>query len=376
MECVSERAKTAEHKQRREVIAVSSQNIVEKIANGERISDEDALFLYSDADLESLKTWASIGRARFHDPLKATYLVMRIINYTNVCVAYCDYCAFFRLPKSPEAYLLSDEKIFAKIGELLELGGDLVGFNGGFNPQLKIDYYADLFSRIRARYGNRVEFYALTVAELMYVAKNSKLSYFEAARLLKEHGVGWITGGGSEILTNDFRKRHSPLKYTADEFMLAHREILRAGLKSTATMVIGFDESLEERVEHLRRVRDMQDEAHESNSEGLFSFLSWTYKPYGTPLGGVEIGQEDYLRHLAVSRIYLDNIRHIRTSVLTQNENALVGLNFGADDFDIPIEDEVTQMAGATINRNVEEILARCRDAGFEPVRRKPFAVA
>lgn len=336
-----------------------------KIASGARIDDAELLYLYRDASLDDLSRWATQVRARFHDPGQATYLIMRIINYTNVCVALCDYCAFYRLPQSPEGYVLDFASICAKIDELIELKGDFVGFNGGFNPKLKIEWYEDLYARVRQRYGDSIEFYALTVAELMYVAKLSRISYHEACRRLNDAGVRWITGGGSEILTNAFRERHSPQKYSADEYIEAQRAVIESGLKTTATMVIGFDESLEERIEHLRRVRELQDDTN-----GIFSLLSWTYKPENTELGGGETSAADYWRHLACARIYLDNVRHIRTSVLTQNENALRGLHFGADDFDIPLEDEVTQMAGATIERDVSAILACCREEGFEPVYR------
>ncbi len=345
--------------------------IAEKVKSGTRITDEEAHFLYTNASMEDLKEWSTAVRARFHHPQKATYLIMRIINYTNVCVAKCDYCSFYRLPKSPDGYVLSMDSIFEKIDEILALGGDFVGFNGGFNPKLKLDWYMNTFSKIRERYGDTIEFYAMTVAEMMYVAKLCRISYREACLALKSAGVQWITGGGAEILTNEFRLRHSPQKYTADDFMEAQEAILNAGLTSTATMVIGFDETLEERIEHLRRVRDLQDKT----DGGLFSFLSWTYKPWNNELGGEELGGDDYLRHLAVSRLYLDNVRHIRASVLTQNDNALRGLHYGADDFDIPLEDEVTEMAGAVINRNIEDILALARKEGFEPVFR-PVAPA
>ena len=338
------------------------QAIQQKIQNSERITDADALFLYQKADLGDLRQMATLAKSRFHDTQVATYLIMRIINYTNICVALCDYCSFYRLPNSPEGYVLTSQDIFTKIDEILALGGDFVGFNGGHNPKLSLEWYAKLFQSIRQKYGAQVEFYGMTVAELMYIAKHCKVDYFAAATFLKEAGVRWITGGGAEILTNDFRKRHSPLKYTADDYMFAQKEILRAGVRSTATMVIGFDESLEERIEHLHRVRQLQDETQ----GGLFSFLSWTYKPYGNELGGQEVAHEEYLRHLAVSRIYLDNIKHIRTSVLTQNQNALRGLHYGADDFDVPIEDEVTQKAGATINQDIETVLQQARDEGFE----------
>ncbi len=341
-------------------------SIENKVNNGMRLNGDDARFLYEDASLEDLSRWATQARARFHDPKTASYLVMRIINYTNVCVALCDYCAFYRLPKSPEGYVLSFESMCEKIDELLELGGDLVGFNGGFNPKLNIDWYVDLYGRIRRKYGDRIEFYALTIAELMYIAKISRISCEEASSRLKAAGVRWITGGGSEILTNGFRERHSPIKGTADAYIDAQRAVIRSGLNTTATMVIGFDESIDERVEHLQRVRDLQDETN-----GIFSLLSWTYKPENTELGGVELNHVDYWRHLACARLFLDNIKHIRTSVLTQNEHALRGLHFGANDFDVPLEDEVTQMAGATINPNIDAVLDACRAEGFAPQYRQ-----
>ena len=198
-------------------------------------------------------------RARCHEPDRATYMVMRIINYTNVCVAQCDYCAFYVLPNQAGGYVLSRDEVFAKIDELLEVGGDLVGFNGGFNPQLPLDYYCDLFAAVRERYGDRVEFYALTIAEFVYLADRAGLSYAEAAARLRDAGVHWITGGGSEILTEDFRKRHAKFKYTVRDYFDAQRAIVEAGLKTTATMVIGFDETLDERLEHLQRTRDFQD---------------------------------------------------------------------------------------------------------------------
>lgn len=333
-----------------------------KVARGERISTDEARWLWLHARDEDLRDHASQVRARFHVPDKCTYMVMRIINYTNVCVAQCDYCAFYRLPGHPEGYVLSQEAVFAKLDELLSLGGDLAAFNGGFNPHLPLDYYCDLFFAIRERYGDRLEFYALTIAEFMYLADHAKLDYAAAAERFKQAGVRWITGGGSEILTEGFRSRHSKFKYTVAEYFEAQRAIVAAGLKTTATMVIGFDETLDERLEHLERTRRFQDE-----TGGLASFLCWTYKPYFTQIGGIEIGTTEYLRHLALSRIYLDNIPRIRTSVLTQNERALEGLQYGADDFDLPMEDEVTQKAGATISLEFEKILDVARRLGFTP---------
>jgi cyclic dehypoxanthinyl futalosine synthase len=346
-------------------LTVALPDIRRKIELHERISSDDALWLWhnaSDADMRSL---ASQVRARFHPAHAATYMVMRIINYTNVCVAQCDYCAFYKLPGQEGGYVLSHDQVFAKLDELLALGGDLAGFNGGFNPHLPLDYYCDLFHAIRQRYGDTLEFYALTIAEFMYLADHAKLDYPAAAERFKAAGVRWITGGGSEILTEDFRRRHSKFKYTVAQYFQAQRAIVDAGLRTTATMVIGFDETIPERIEHLERTRQFQDQTN-----GLASFLCWTYKPYFTQMGGIEISTSEYLRHLALSRIYLDNVPRIRTSVLTQNERALEGLLYGADDFDLPIEDEVTQKAGATISLNFERALDVARSLGFDPTYR------
>jgi cyclic dehypoxanthinyl futalosine synthase len=343
----------------------STSEVADKISQGQRITREDALWLWHNASNAELQALASQVRGRFHAPGSCTYMVMRIINYTNVCVAQCDYCAFYKLPGQDGGYVLSHEQVFAKLDELLALGGDLAGFNGGFNPHLALDYYCDLFRAIRERYGDRLEFYALTIAEFMYLADHAHLSYAEAAERFKSAGVRWITGGGSEILTEDFRRRHSKFKYTVADYFAAQKALVESGLRTSATMVVGFDETIEERIEHLDRTRQFQDE-----TGGLASFLCWTYKPYFTQLGGIEITTSEYLRHLALSRIYLDNIPRIRTSVLTQNERALEGLLYGADDFDLPLEDEVTQLAGATIDLQFDKLLQVARDLGFEPAYR------
>lgn len=331
------------------------------------IDRTQAAWLFENASDEELQRLATRARDAWHPPGKATWLIMAIVNYTNVCVAKCDYCAFYRLPGAAGGYLLSQEQVFDKIDALLEQGGTMVGFNGGFHPKLRITDYADLFEACHTRYP-QVTFYDMTVAEFMFACKVSATPYAEGARLLKASGCQWVTGGGAEILDDGFRLRHSPAKYKVEDYYRAQTAIVEAGLGSTATMVIGFDETLDERLNHLERLRRFQDEVG-----GLPSFLCWTYKPYHTDLGGTEIETQEYLRWLAICRLYLHNIPHIRTSVLTQNENALMGLRYGADDFDIPTEDEVTEMAGATIDRDYERILQAARDVGYEPVQRGPL---
>ena len=349
--------------------AISYADIEKTVKAGSRISRQDAEYLWQNASDEQLQELANVVRDRFHEPKAATYLLMRIVNYTNVCVAKCDYCSFYRLPKAPDGYVRSKEWIFERIDELVAMGGDLFAFNGGFNPELKIDYYVDLFGSIRERYQDKIEFYAMTVVELLYIARVSRITVEETIARLKEAGVRWVTGGGAEILADSFRLRHSPQKYTVAEYLNTQKLILEGGLKTTATMVIGFDETLDERLDHLESVRQFQDENLDKDG-GLFSFLPWTYKPYNNELGGVEISSHEYLRHLALCRIFFDNIKNIRTSVLTQNASALTGLRYGANDFDVPWEDEVTQKAGAVIEQNVDQVLGYAHAEGFSTTYR------
>lgn len=342
--------------------------IEDKIKAGTRISGTEARFIFEEAGDSELSHLSTLVRNRHHQQDEATYLIMAIVNYTNVCVAKCDYCAFYRLPHEKGTYLLSVQQVCEKVAALKSLGGKLIGFNGGFHPKLKLSDYAELFKEVRATYPE-LEFYEMTVAEFMFSCKLSKISYDDGAALMKASGTKWITGGGAEVLDDAFRKRHSPGKYTVEDYYRAQEAILSAGLGSTATMVIGFDETLDERMNHLESLRDFQDRV----GGALSSFLCWTYKPYQTELGGTEISTREYLRWLAVSRIYLDNFVNIRTSVLTKNQDALKGLLFGANDFDLPTEDEVTQKAGATISLQFEELLQSARDLGFKVINRSPW---
>lgn len=340
----------------------------QRVQAGHRLSRADAVWLFNEASDEDLRRWSTLVRDRRHEAGVATYLIMAIVNTTNVCVARCDYCAFYRLPKAPDTYLLSFDDICERIDKLCAFGGTMVGFNGGFHPKLRIIDYARLFARIRERYP-KLEFYETTVAEFMYACKVSRLTYAEGARVFADHGVRWVTGGGAEVLDEAFRERHSPLKFRVSAYFEAQKAILEAGLGSTATMVIGFDETLDERMNHLEALRRFQDDV----GRALPSFLCWTYKPWNTELGGREIDDRQYMRWLATCRLFLDNFNHIRTSVLTRNEGALVGLQYGANDFDIPTEDEVTQLAGGTVSHDFSQLLNAVRESGYTPQHRVPW---
>lgn len=344
------------------------EQIKTKIEARESITQNEAVWLFEQADSKLLQELSTQVRNRLHPSTEATYLIMAIVNYTNICVAKCDFCSFYRLPHQEGTYLLSFEAICEKIDALVELGGTMVAFNGGFHPKLTLQDYAELFRKIHSKYP-QLSFFEMTVAEFMFACKKSKLSYDEGASILKEAGTQWITGGGAEVLSESFRQRHSPGKYHVDDYYRAQASILRSGLRSTATMVIGFDESLAERMDHLNQLRQFQNE----QSNKLASFLCWVYKPENNELGGKEIALEEYLRWLAVCRIFLDNFTHIRTSVLTKNEDALRGLNYGANDFDLPIEDEVTQKAGSKISLDFPAILAHAQKAGFTTQLRPPL---
>ena len=344
------------------------QEIEEKLRSLSSINREEVSWLYHQGKLEDLGRLANIVRDRYHEPDQVTYLKMSIINFTNICVAGCDYCAFYVWPHEKGGYLLSFLEICKRIEKHEQLGGTLVGFNSGFNPELTIDRYVDLFKKIHHRFPHLI-FFEMTVAEFMFACHISKVSYEQGARLFKEAGVQWITGGGAEVLDEQFRKRHSPGKFSVKKYLIAQRAIIDAGIGSTATMVIGFDESIDERLNHLEQLRNFQ----ESLQQKLPSFLCWVYKPMNNRLGGKEIALEEYLKWLAICRIYLTNFKHIRTSVLTKNEGALKGLDYGADDFDLPLEDEVTEKAGATISSDFDCILLACKNNGYNPVMRQPF---
>ncbi len=343
-------------------------NIQAKIEAGETISRDEAFSLHESADLATLQQLATTVKTRFHPHDQATYLVMAIINYTNICVANCDFCAFFRFPHQAGTYLLTTAEVLERVEHFRRLGATLIAFNGGFNPQLRIDHYARLFEKLHETY-QQLTFFEMTVAEFMFACKISKTSYAAGARRLRNAGTGWITGGGAEVLTDSFRQRHSRGKYAVSDYYDAQQAILAAGIGSTATMVIGFDETLDERLAHLEQLRAFQS----ANANALTSFLCWTYKPEHNQLGGKEISAAAYWRWLAVCRIFLDNFVHIRTSVLTQNDAALRGLDCGADDFDVPLEDEVTRSAGATIAADYRTTLDAARRLGYQPCLRSPW---
>jgi cyclic dehypoxanthinyl futalosine synthase len=348
-----------------------TQAILDKALSGERITDDDAIALLRSRDLVSVGRAANELRARRTDPARVTFIVDRNLNYTNVCVTDCDFCAFYRRPGDRgEAYLLPKPIIFKKIEETLALGGTGLLMQGGHHPDLDIAYYEDLFRSIKARYP--IHLHALSPPEVQHIARRSKLTIWETLSRLRDSGLDSLPGGGAEILVDRVRSIIAPKKTTSDEWLDVMRHAHRLGMSTTATMMYGHVETLEERVEHMRRVRELQDE-----TRGFRAFISWTFQADGNRLSE-QVPREsqptsfDYLLTQAVSRIYLDNVDHIQSSWVTQGMKiGQVALGFGADDMgSVMIEENVVSAAGTTHRTSTEELVHLIRSIGKVPVQR------
>ncbi len=344
---------------------------LEKALDGERITDEDAVALLRSRDLVAVGRVANELRNRKVDPTRVTFIVDRNVNYTNVCVTDCDFCAFYRSPgDTREAYLLPKPVIFRKIEETLAIGGTGVLMQGGHHPDLGIDYYEDLFRSIKARYP--IHLHALSPPEVQHIARRSRLTIWETLSRLRDAGLDSLPGGGGEILVDRVRRIIAPKKTTSEEWLGVMREAHRLGISTTATMMYGHVETLEERVEHMRRIRDLQDE-----TRGFRAFISWTFQRDGNRLEGLVRDEDlptsfEYLLTQAVSRIYLDNVDHIQSSWVTQGlKVGQVALGFGADDMgSVMIEENVVSAAGTTHRTSTDELVHLIRALGKTPVQR------
>lgn len=341
--------------------------IAEKVYNGIRLTKQDALDLFEHPNPTELGALANFQRQRVAPGNTATYIIGRILNYTNVCWVRCKFCAFYRVPNHAEGYTLTDEEILAKVGDTVAQGGVEILFQGGLNPKLKIDYYEGIFTKIKAAYPN-VILHALSPAEIIYIAHISRLTLRDTLIRLKEAGLHSIPGAGGEILVDRVRKIIAPYKDTTEEWLNCMRTASELGLKSTASMMFGHVETLEDRVEHLTRIRDLQDEC-----APFRAFVTWNFQPEDTMLKiDHKASGWDYLRTLAVSRLYLDNFANIQLSILTQGPKiAQVGLGYGANDFgSVMIEENVVSAAGNKFILNAEEFERLIQGAGYEPRRR------
>ena len=345
--------------------------LLEKALEGERISEDDAVDLLRSRDLVAIGRAANELRERRIDPARVTFIVDRNLNYTNVCYTDCDFCAFYRRPGDRnEGYLLPKPVIFKKIEETLAIGGTGLLMQGGHHPDLGVEYYEDLFRSIKARYP--IHLHALSPSEIQHAARRSKLTIWETLSRLRDAGLDSIPGGGAEILVDRVRDIISPKKTTSAEWLDVMRHAHRLGMSTTATMMYGHVETLEERVEHMRLIRELQDE-----TRGFRAFISWTFQDDGNRLGArvpraAMPTSFDYLLTQAVSRIYLDNVDHIQSSWVTQGlKIGQVALGFGADDMgSVMIEENVVSAAGTTYRTSTEELVHLIRRLGKTPVQR------
>jgi len=332
------------------------------------ISQQEALEMFRSDDLVGIGMAAHQVRKKKNDPRIVTYQIDRNINYTNFCTEYCSFCAFYRPLGSKEGYLLSFETIFQKIEEMLELGGTGILMQGGLNPDLRIEYYEDLLRSIKQRYP-RVHLHCFSAPEILCIAEVSGLTVRDTIARLKDAGLQSIPGGGAEILDDEVRTRISRLKCTSDEWEEMHRTAHALGLRTTATMMFGCGEEFRHRVNHFERLRRIQEE-----TGGFTAFIPWMFAPENTPLGKKvpEATAVDYLKTLAISRLYLDNIDHIQSSWLTPGIKVCqVGLQFGADDVgSILIEENVVYAAGVRNRTNEAELRRIIHDAGYVPAQR------
>ncbi len=346
--------------------------VIDRTCSLKRVFFEDGVKLIGSHDLISLGTAADRICKELHPEPYRTYVVDRNINYTNVCTSACTFCAFYKDNGHVEGYVLPKDKIFKKIEETITLGGTQILMQGGLHPDLKIDYYVDLLRSIKEKFD--IHIHSFSPPEIIHISALNNLPTKEVLALLKDAGLDTIPGGGAEILTDRCRGILSPHKCSASEWLQVMREAHMSGIKSTATMMFGHVETLEERIVHLEKIRKLQDE-----TGGFTAFIPWTFQPGNTALSlseekmtGFKIGGFDYLRTLAVSRLFLDNIPNIQASWVTQGSKiAQLALKFGANDLgSTMIEENVVRSAGVDYRMSKEEMVSLIEDLGFEAMQR------
>jgi len=348
-------------------LIVMIDEIARRVLDGGRVNAADALDLYRHAPTHLLGHLADTIRARKHPDGIVSYIIDRNVNYTNVCVAKCNFCAFYRPVGSSEGYVLGFDEIFRKIDETIAVGGNQFLLQGGHNPDLPLAWYEDLFRSVKARYPE-FKLHALSPPEVIHISRLSQLPVPTVIERLVSAGLDSIPGGGAEILVDRVRRLlHCYGKASADEWLDVMRHGHRAGLRTTATMMYGTVETDEERIEHLMRLRDLQDE-----TGGFTAFITWSFQPEHTERGGGEATGIDYLRTLALARIVLDNFENLQASWVTQGGKVgQLSLAFGANDMgSVMIEENVVRAAGASYCMDEVEIVVNIEDAGFRAKRR------
>ncbi len=340
-----------------------------RAAAGERLSAQEGLALLERADLLTLGSLADAARQRHNPGRTVTYIVDRNVNYTNVCVTYCSFCAFQRKPGHTESYVQTLEQMDARLAELDGLGGRQVLLQGGHHPDLAIEWYEEMLRHFRAKFP-RINIHGFSPPEITHFAEIWGLDRKEILRRFQAAGLGSLPGGGAEILVDRVRRQIANLKATTDEWLGVMEDAHALGLSSSATMMFGHVETPAERIEHLVRVRSLQDK-----TGGFRAFACWNFQREGTPLGkkvAASTGAYDYLRTVAVARLMLDNVRHVQASWVTQGPKiGQLSLSFGVDDFGgTMLEENVVSAAGTTYCLPIEQLEHLIRDAGYEPRRR------
>lgn len=346
------------------------QRIIDKAVAGDRISFAEGCELMKCRDLTALGRAAELVSRRMHPENYRTYNIDRNINYTNICTAVCDFCAFYRSPKSNEGYVLTREELLQKVGETSELGGNQILLQGGLHPHFKLEWYEEMLSDIKAHYP-QINIHGFSPPEIYHFTKVNKLSLEEVLTRLKAAGLGSLPGGGAEILVDRVRQEITRGKVLTDDWLNVMRVWHRLGGISSATMMFGHVETLEERVEHLERLRSLQDE-----TGGFSAYICWTFQPDNTDMQHIApTGSFEYLRTQAISRLYLDNIPNIQSSWVTQGlKIGQLALLYGANDMgSLMIEENVVAEAGTVHFLTLDQIRAAITELGFEPRQRDVF---
>ena len=330
----------------------------------------EALDWFNSPDILALGAEANALRERLHPEPIVSYQIDRNINYTNFCTEYCSFCNFYRPPQSAEGYVLSQEVIFQKIRETIALGGTGILMQGGLHPDLKIEWYEDLLRAMKREFGDQIWLHCFSAPEITNIAQVSGLTLRDTMLRLRDAGLQSVPGGGAEILDNAVRHRISRLKCSVDDWVDVHRTAHQIGLQTTATMMFGCGETLEQRLNHFDVVRQLQEE-----TGGFTAFIAWPFQRDDTSLGRFikhEATAVDYLKTLAIARLYLDNIPHIQSSWLTVGHKLCqLGLSFGANDVgSIMIEENVVSQAGAHYQSTTEQLRTLIRGAGYIPKQR------
>ena len=348
-------------------------DLLERISRKEHLAQDEWIRVIDEAETEDLRRLADDLRRELHPDDAVTYVVDRNINYSNVCFSVCNFCAFYRKPGDSEGYVHSYEEIFEKVEEMIEIGGSGVLMQGGLHPDLPMEYYTGLLGELKKRYG--IHLHCFSPTEIYGMAKTFGMSNEQVLRQLKEAGLDSIPGGGGEILVDEIRRKRRT-ECNSQEWLDAMEAAHQLGIKTTATMMIGYGETIEQRIQHLEKLRRLQERSLKAGYPGFVSFIPWTFQPDNTPIGKIipdRVPAEEYLRWLALSRLYLNNIPNVQVSWLTVGlADGRRGLHFGANDIgSTMIEENVISKAGANHKATELMLVNVIREEGFNPVKRK-----